>query len=154
MLTKTLRILLLLPLLLFAAVADLQAQGAVVDIGKPFILGWDYTPNANAAPALGFAVELNGSRLSPDIPLTTQQYQASALTACGQTAQFRVGTVWSGGVEWSDSDPNAPGSQPFNVLVAAATCPPNAPTNLRLILVITQMDDGSFRMRIEAVEVK
>jgi hypothetical protein len=127
-----------------ALTATLSAQTRpTVEVNKPFTLAWDWSQGAGW-PAVGFRVELNGTALAPDIPISTTTASMSAILTCGRQS-VRVGSVGT-------TTPPAIGWTPpleFDVI----GCPPNAPTNLRIVITVTQMADGSYRMKIEAVEV-
>jgi ketosteroid isomerase-like protein len=121
---------------------SLAAQAPVeIRVGQPYTVAWDYTDNP-LSPAQGFRLEVNETQVGGDIPLGTLQTTLTAPGGCGPLT-IRVAAFNANGSSYST---------PLNVNVVG--CPPNAPTNLRIVIVVTQEADGSFKMRIEHVEVK
>ena len=93
-----------------------------IDVNRTFSLHWDLpTAVPGAAPISGFRVELNGTPMGADLAPTATSQAFAAQTACGPAQTLRVGSVWSGGVQWS---------QPVQFQIV--NCPPGPPTNLRI----------------------
>jgi hypothetical protein len=122
-------------------VTPVFAQTPTVDAGKGFTLAWDYTQDA-LSPATGFKVELNGAQVDGNIPVTARQLTIPAIANCGANS-IRAGAFNTVATTWSTA-------LAFNVV----NCAPAAPTNLRIIVSVTQEADGTFKLKLENVIIQ
>ena len=128
-------------LLLLATPTQAQTPVPQVQVNQPFTLEWDWT-TGNGGPIQGFRVELNGAQVAQTDSLADYKANISPSAVCG-TNTIRVGAYNPAGVSWS---------APLTYQVVG--CPPNAPTNLRIVVSITQQADGSYNLKLEQVVVK
>jgi hypothetical protein len=121
----------------------LQAQIPTIEINKSYNLAWDWDQGTGTA-ASGFKIEVNGveQALDPPVGSASRSVNLPGPTACGLIT-LRVGAYNASGTSWST---------PLTAQIVG--CPPNAPTNLRITVVISQEADGSFRLKLEQVTVK
>jgi hypothetical protein len=120
-----------------------SAQTPTIEVGKSYTIAWDWS-QGTGGPATGFKVEVNGVELALDPPLgaATRSAILPGPVSCAPLT-IRVGAYNAVTTSWT---------APLTANVIG--CPPNPPTNLRIVVVITQQADGSFTFKIETIEAK
>lgn len=138
------RVWILLIIFLVALVVDAHGQTPTVPVGATFSVGWDQpAPGPGQAIQTGYRIELNGTQVGQDITDPNARLAPMAAIAnCGQNS-IRVASLATG------AQPSWSAPLTFGV----TSCPAAPPGQLRIIMAMVRQPDGTYELRITAVEV-